>query len=95
MGYIEDNAFRPLPSFASLDDLNAELERLSRANLERVHGTHRERIADRFAREQPALRPLPERLPKPCVVEYARINKFAEVTIDTSRYSTPDNLRLP
>lgn len=89
MGYIEDNAFRPIPSFANIDELNAQLERLSLTNLERMHGTHRERISDRFAREQQALRPLPERMPKPCVVEYARINKFAEATVDTSRYSTP------
>lgn len=89
MGYIEDNAFRPLPSFASIGDINSELERLCRRNLERVHSTHRERIGNRFAREQLALGALPVRLPKACIVEYARINKFAEVTLETNRYSTP------
>lgn len=89
MGYIEDNLFRPVPSFESIDHLNAALERLSSTNLERVHATHRERIGTRFERERQALRPLPSRLPKPCVTEYARVNKFAEVTVDTSRYSVP------
>jgi transposase len=89
MGYIEDNFFRPTPSYESIDALNADLERLCRANLERTNSTHGERIGDRFAREAPALRPLPERLPKPCVLEYARVNKFAEVTVETNHYSTP------
>jgi len=89
MGYIEDNAFRPIPSFASIGDLNFELERFCRSNLKHVHATHRERIGDRFAREQLALRELPNNFPKACVPEYARINKFAEVTVNTNRYSVP------
>lgn len=89
MGYIEDNVFRPIPSFASIAELNAALERLAAANLERVHATHHERIGDRFERERLALRPLPERLPDPCIVDYARVNKFAEVTAETNRYSVP------
>jgi transposase len=89
MGYIEDNVFRPIPSYASIEELNAELERLCTANLAREHSTHREPIGERFAREMPALRPLPETLPTPCVREYARVNKFAEVTVETNRYSVP------
>ncbi len=89
MGYIEDNGFRPIPSYASIHELNADIERLCRANLEREHSTHRELIGERFARERVALRPLPERLPSPCVLEYARVNKFAEVTAETNRYSVP------
>jgi hypothetical protein len=89
MGYIEDNVFRPIPSFASIDDLNVELERFCCSNLEHVHATHRERIGERFVREQLALRELPATLPKACVLEYARINKFAEVAVNTNRYSVP------
>jgi len=89
MGYIEDNLFRPTPSYESLEVLNAELERLCLANLGRMHSTHGERIGDRFAREVGALRPLPDRLPDPCVLEYARVNKFQEVTAQTNHYSVP------
>ncbi len=89
MGYIEDNFFRPIPSYASLDELNVDLDRLCRANLGREHSAHRELIEERFAREAPALRPLPEWLPAPCVREYARVNKFAEVTVETNHYSVP------
>ena len=89
MGYIEDNLFRPTPSYASMQELNADLERLCRANLERAHSTHGESIGERFAREEQALRPLPDRLPNPCVRDYARVNKFAEITAETNHYSVP------
>jgi len=89
MGYIEDNVFRPIPSFASVEECNAELERFCRNDLQRQHSIHRERIGERFARDRAALRPLPERLPQPCITTYARISKFAEVVVDTNRYSTP------
>jgi hypothetical protein len=72
-----------------MQELNADLERLCRSNLERRHSMHRELIGDRFARELLALRPLPEHLPNPCVLEYARVNKFAEVTAETNHYSVP------
>lgn len=89
MGYIEDNVFRPTPSFESIEQLNAALEQFCQANLERVHATHRERIGVRFERERHALRPVPERPPKPCTLAYARVNTFAEVTVETNRYSVP------
>lgn len=89
MGYIEDNIFRPLSSYETLEEVNADLDRLALINLDRIHSTHRERIGDRFLREQAVLRPLPQHLPRPCVIEYALVNKFAEVTVGTNRYSVP------
>lgn len=88
-GYIEDNFFRPIPSFADLDELNASLARFCDASLEREHSTYRETIGERFAREQPALLPLPTVLPRACVTRYARINKFAEVCFESNSYSVP------
>lgn len=89
MGYIEDNFFRPIPQFESLEHLNAALEGFCRADLQREHSTHREPVAARFEREAPQLRPLPALLPEPCVRDYVRINKFAEVTVSGNRYSVP------
>jgi transposase len=89
VGYVEDNFFRPTPSFASLNDLNRALERFCLGQLGRLHAEHRETIGARFERERAALRPLPAFLPEPCVREYVRVNKFAEVTIETNRYSVP------
>jgi len=91
-GYIEDNFFRPIPSFESLADLNAALKRFCEAELERRPSAHTESVAQLFARERQYLRPLPERLPDPCIRAYARVNKFAEVTVETNRYSVPTRL---
>ncbi len=86
-GYIEDNFFRPMPDFASLDDLNANLARFCERDMQRKVGG--ECVADRFEREAKALRPLPTVLPQPCIREYARVNKFSEMQYKTNRYSVP------
>jgi transposase len=88
-GFIEDNFFRPIPSFADLDELNTALAAFCDESLSREHTTHHESIGDRFAREQLALLPLPAVLPRPCVTRYARINKFSEVCFERNWYSVP------
>lgn len=88
-GYIEDNFFRPLPSYDSMDALNADLAAFCNASLTRVHATHGETIGARFEREQPFLQALPSVLPRPCVTRYAHINKFAEVCFERNWYSVP------
>lgn len=88
-GFIEDNFFRPLPAFASLIDLNTALQEFCVRNLKRRHSSHRETIGDRYQRDLGALRPLPEHFPATHVTTYAKINKFAEVTVKTNRYSVP------
>ena len=88
-GYIEDNFFRPLPSFADLDSLNAALSAFCDESLSREHSTHHETIGDRFAREQSALLSLPTLLPRPCIARYARINKFSELCFERNWYSVP------
>jgi transposase len=88
-GYIEDNFFRPIPSFADLDELNASLARFCDASLEREHATYHETIGERFLREQPTLLALPAILPRACLTRYVHINKFAEVCFESNAYSVP------
>jgi transposase len=88
-GYIEDNFFRPMPSYADLDELNTALVAFCDASLQREHTTHHETIGARFAREQPMLLALPAVLPRACVTKYARVNKFAEVCFERDWYSVP------
>lgn len=88
-GYIEDNFFRPVPSYDTLDELNADLALFCDASLTRMHTTHGETIGARFEREQPLLQSLPSVLPRPCVTRYARINKFSEVCFERNWYSVP------
>ena len=86
-GYIEDRFFRPMPDYGSLTELNSELDAFAASHLQkRVSG---ERVLDRFERERAALLPLPAILPTTCLRDNARINKFAEVTCKTNRYSVP------
>jgi transposase len=87
-GYVEDNFFRPMRSAGSLEELNEALLAFSRADRERqdVDGHS---VAERLEFERAALKPLPAILPRPCVHEHVRINKFAEVRCRTNRYSVP------
>lgn len=88
-GFVEDNMFRPTPECESLEAFNLELEWFCRNDENRTSSAHRETIGERFARERPNLRPLPNVLPAACVRRIARINKFAEAMCDTNRYSVP------
>ncbi len=45
-GYIEDNFFRPVPSFTDLGELNASLARFCDASLDREHSTYHETIGE-------------------------------------------------
>ena len=88
-GYIEDNFFRPMPSFRSLEELNAALADFCQRDLARIQAGREESIGTRFEREQTFLNPLPKPLPRACVIETVHINKFAEVQFETNRYSVP------
>lgn len=86
-GYIEDNFFRPMPEYQSIEELNHALGIFTNLFLERrVDG---EFVTERFQREQASLLPLPNILPDTCIRDTVRINKFAEATYKTNRYSVP------
>lgn len=86
-GYVEDQVFRPMPEFASLAGLNSALEAFAKTYLDkRVAG---EMVRERLERERAVMRQLPAVLPTTCVRDVTRVNKFAEVTYKTNRYSVP------
>lgn len=86
-GFIEDNFFRPMPAFATLDELNLALAEFCLADMTRTVAEQHESIGERFAQEAALLHPLPAVLPRACVTEHARINKFAEVAFERNWYS--------
>ena len=88
-GYIEDNFFRPLRSAPSLEVINDELLTLSRRDREK-ESVDGQTVTARLEIERLALRALPNVLPRACVLDNARITKFAEVRYKTNRYSVPD-----
>jgi transposase len=91
VGYVKHNA-RAGHSFASFEALQDHRVRWMVAVADqRVHGTTRERPADRFERaERRALRPRP---PRPLAVRTRRLKRRVStdgfVEIDTVRYSVP------
>lgn len=89
IGYLEDNFFRPAPSFETLAELNAALAAFCERDMQRMHSTHRETIALRFSREQAVLRPLPTVPPRACLRRAARVNKFSEIQFEKDVYSVP------
>lgn len=89
IGYIRRNFFEGR-TFRDLADLQAQSDRWRDqvANV-RLHGTTRERPADRFEKEKPFLRPLPLS-PFDCDwVETLTASKDYRVTFDTNRYTVP------
>lgn len=86
-GYIEDHFFRPMPTFESLAALNVDLDAFAASYLDNL--VCGERVGERLERERLSLRPLPSVLPDTCIRDNVRINKFAEATYKTNRYSVP------
>jgi transposase len=86
-GFIEDNFFRPMPAFETLNELNVALAAFCLADMTRTVSGQQESIGERFAQEATLLYPLPLVLPRTCVTEKAHINKFAEVCFERNWYS--------
>jgi transposase len=89
--YVKRNALagRRFDSFAALEShLAAWIEQADR----RRHGTTGERPVDRFAREQEALRPLPERRFEVARRLRRRVAADARIDLDLVRYSVPFGL---
>jgi transposase len=80
-GYVEDNFFRPLRDGSNTRTLNEALCAFTNGR--------NDQIGTRVNVERAALRALPEHLPATCSRDVAHVNKFAEVTFRTNRYSVP------
>lgn len=90
VGYVKQHFFVRYRSFESLAHLNQQLETwlLEEAD-RRVHGTVKEVVAERFAREAPALRPL---APSRFETDYHATRKVAwdgYIEVRGNRYSVP------
>ena len=80
-GFVEDNFFRPTRSGDSLELVNGALRRFCIES-----GNKKRELIDE---EKALLCPLPSPLPTTARSIPVRINKFAEVTYATNRYSVP------
>lgn len=93
VGYIKQHFFVRYRSFDSWSHLNQQAGQWLRTEADlRVHGTVKEVVADRFAREKPALGPLPVRRYDTSyrVTRHASWDGYIEVL--GNRYSVPGHL---
>ena len=90
VGYVKDHFFQRYRSFESLAHLNQLLEQwlLEEAD-QRVHGTVREVVAERFERERPALSPLPVHRFNTSYIQTRQVGWDAYVDVRGNRYSVP------
>ncbi len=88
-GFVEDNFFRPIPSFENLDELNIALAAFCERDLLRTQTGQSQTVGERYAHEKRFLGALPAVLPRTCVMRSARIDKFSEIAFESNWYSAP------
>ena len=89
--YIENN-FYAGRTFASLQNLNAQLRAWCEAVNHRPKRTLRAKPIELFAAERAALRPLPLHIPEVYDLHFRRVDVEGYVSLHTNRYSVPTDL---
>jgi len=93
VGYIKQHFFVRYRSFESWAHLNQLAEQwLANEADQRVHGTVKEVVAERFAREKPTLGPLPDQRYDTSYRELRRVAWDAYIEVCGNRYSVPGHL---
>jgi transposase len=93
VGYVKGNFFLRYRAFESWAHLNQLAERwMTEEADQRVQGTVKEVVAERFAREQPCLGPLPQRRYDTSYLETRHVAWDAYIDVRGNRYSVPDTL---
>jgi len=91
--YVKENFFQRYRAFESLSHLNQQLEQwLVEVADQRIHGTLKVRVAERFAKEQPRLQPLPPIRFDTSYRESRRVALDAFIDVAGNRYSVPAHL---
>lgn len=93
VGYIKHNFFERYRSFESWAHLNQLAEQWLKMEADqRLQGTVKEIVAERFLREQPALKPLPKLRYDTSYFEFRRVAWDGYVDVRGNRYSVPGDL---
>ena len=94
VGYVKHNFFERHRSFESFEHMNVlAVLWLEEEADQRFHGTVKEIVAERFAREAPALGPLPRVRYDTSYLERRIVAWDGYVDVRGNRYSVPDRLR--
>ena len=90
VGYLKAHFFQRYRAFESLAHLNQQLAQwLAEEADQRLHGTVKEVVAERFERERPALSPLPVHPFDNSYVETRQVAWDAYIEVRGNRYSVP------
>lgn len=90
VGYIKYNFFVRYPAFDSWAELNQQAAQWLREEADqRFHGTVKEVVIERFAREQPTLSPLPKQRYDTSYREYRQAAWDCYIDVHGNRYSIP------
>jgi transposase len=93
VSYIKHHFFVRYRAFESWMDLNQRAEQWLREEADqRLHGTVKEIVAERFGREQPALAALPTQRYDTAYLEYRQVSWDGYVEVRGNRYSVPARL---
>lgn len=93
VGYIKHNFFVRYRAFESWTHLNQLAEKwLAEEADQRVHGTVKEVVAERFAREKPVLAALPKQRYDTSYLEYREVPWDCYIDVRGNRYSVPSTL---
>jgi transposase len=91
--YLKGNFFVRYRTFEGWPHLNQLAEHwLGEEADQRVHGTVKEVVAERFARERPSLGPLPPQRYDTAYQEYRQVGWDGYIDVRGNRYSVPANL---
>jgi transposase len=91
--YIKENFFARYREFESLTHLNQLAEQWLKTEADpRLHGTVKEVVAERFAREAPYLKPLPALRFDTSYQERRGVSWDGYIDVRGNRYSVPDKL---
>jgi transposase len=92
VGYIKQHFFVRYRAFDSWAHLNQLAEHwLGQEADQRLHGTVKEIVAERFERERPALHPLPPTRYDTAYYETRRVSWDGYIEVRGNRYSVPDD----
>jgi transposase len=93
VGYVKGNFFVRYRSFESWAHLNQLAEHwLAEEADQRLHGTVKEVVAERFERERPLLKPLPKLRYDTSYFEFRRVAYDSYIDVRSNRYSVPAEL---
>ena len=93
VGYIKQHFFVRYRSFDNWEHLNQQAEQWLQTEADqRVHGTVKEVVAERFARELPELGPLPARRYDTSYRETRHVSWDGYIDVRGNRYSVPGEL---